>query len=197
MYNEYELLYYCHMGCDKSFTLLAQKYHRMIYSQINYFKKNYYFFALDEADLYNEALILLYDCTHSFDENKKVKFSSYFIACLRNRYIYMIRNLSSSKHLMHARALSLDKSMPDNESTMYSFIENGEICVSEKVMNDYQLEKSFKDLNNNLSEIEMKIVYLHILGYSYQEISDKTNYKLKKVDYVIQKYKKILHDSKI
>lgn len=190
--NDYELLYYCYQENEASFRLLAKKYERYIYYMITLFKKNYYFFSYEDSDLHNEALILLYECVFNYRDDLSVKFSSYYLACLKRKYLYIIRKLASNKTRAHSLALSLDSSSSSEDLDLYSIIDNGNTCVAEQVNNTYEIEISLKKLKKNLNNTEKKILYFYLKGYSYDEIAFKTDVNNKKIDNTIQKYKRVV-----
>ena len=192
MLNDYELLYYCYQQNESSFNLLAAKYERYIYYIINLYKKRYYFFAYEDIDLYNEGLILLYDCIFSYRDDLDVRFSSYFLACLKRRYLFLIRNLANNKNKTHALAISLDYCPGDSELDLYSVIDNQALSVSEQVYHNDLIEKTLTVLVGNLNEMENKIIYYYLQSYRYNEIARLLNIDLKKIDNTVQKYKKLV-----
>ena len=193
--NDYELLYYCYQENEASFELLANKYEKYIYYIINLFKKKYYFFGSEDIDLYNEALILLYECIYTFKEDTNVPFSSYFFACLKKKYLYLIRTLMSNKNKIHVSALSLDTSLINEKLDLYSIVDNKELAVSEQVYQGYLIEETIITMKDNLSELENKIIYYYLYGYSYKEIAKVLLVDIKKIDNTIQKYKKLVKHS--
>lgn len=195
--NDYELLYYVHQKNEEAFNLLVDKYEKYIYYMINLFKKEYYFFAYEDSDLYNESLLLLYDCIYSYNEAYNVKFSSFYLACLKRKLISFIRSLSSNKNKSHALAISLDYNPKDEDLNLYDVIDNKQLAVNEKVSNDYILNLSLEKLKTNMNQLEIDIVYYYLMGYSYQEIKKILNTHVKKVDNTLQKYRKIVKYSEI
>lgn len=190
--NDYELLYYIHQNDELSFNYLVDNYRRYIYYIINLFHKKYYFFGYDDQDLFNEAIILLNDCVYTYRDDLNVKFSSYFIACLKRRYLYLIRNLANNKNRGHALALSLDSNYAHDDLDLYNIIPNYDIAVNEKANNNYLIEKAFEIMKNNLNELEKNIIYYYIKGYSYKEIETIIKVNTKKIDNTIQKYRKLV-----
>ncbi|MEG0686990.1 MAG: sigma-70 family RNA polymerase sigma factor [Erysipelotrichales bacterium] len=194
--NDYELLYYCYQENEASFEMLASKYERYIYYIINLFKKNYFFFSMEDSDLYNEALILLYESIFNYREEFNVKFSSYYLSCLKRRYMYLIRNLASNKNKGHALAMSLDVSPSNEDVDLYSIISNNELAISEQVNNNYLIDKTLKKLEKKLNELEKNIINQYLMGYHYEEIATQYNISKKKIDNTVQKYKKLALDKK-
>ncbi|MDH6603392.1 RNA polymerase sporulation-specific sigma factor [Bacilli bacterium PM5-9] len=190
--NDYELLYYCYQENEFSFELLANKYERYIYYIINLYKKKYFFFSSEDIDLHNEALILLYECVYSYRDDLNVKFSSYFLACLKKKYLFLIRNLTNNKNKTHALAMSLDSCPSNNDLDLYSVISNNDLSIAEQVYNDYLVGDAIKIMKNTLSELENKIIFYYLHGYSYNDISMMLGVENKKIDNTIQKYKKLV-----
>lgn len=192
MLNDYELLYYCYQNNEQSFNLLMKKYERYIYYIIHIYKKTYYFFSYEDIDLYSEATILLYECVFSYRDDLEVKFSSYFLACLKKRYMVIIRSLVNNKNRGHALAMSLDTSMSNAKLDLYPLIDNKELAIAEQVYNSYLIEKGINKLKEKLTVEENKIVYYYLKGYSYDYIAKTLNLSGKKIDNTVQKYKRVL-----
>lgn len=190
--NDYELLYYAHQQNEEAFNILVEKYKNYIYYMIHRFKKEYYFFTYEDSDLFNESLLLLYECIYTYSEEYNVKFSSYYLACLKRKLISFIRTLSSNKNKSHAYALSLDYNPNDEELNLYDVIDNNEMAVNERVSNDYLLKQSLQNLKDNMNQLEIDIVYHYLVGYSYEEIKKLLNTQIKKVDNTLQKYRRLV-----
>lgn len=190
--NDFELLYYCHQDNEEGFNLLVNRYEKYIFHIINLYKKNYYFFAYEDNDLYNESLLLLYECTFSYCEDYDVKFSSYYLACLKRKLMSLIRNLASNKNKGHAFALSLDYCPSNEDLDLYNIIDNDQLLVSEQVTNTYLIDDSLKLIKKKMNLLEQKVIYYYLNGYSYLEIGRLLEIEFKKVDNTLQKYRNLV-----
>ncbi len=190
--NDYELLYYCHQESEEGFNLLVERYGNYIFYIINLYKKDYYFFTYEDNDLYNESLLLLYECIYTYCEDYNVKFSSYYLACLKRKLMSLIRNLASNKNKGHAFALSLDYCPNSEDLDLYNVIDNDQLLVNEQVTNNYLLDNSLQIIKSNLNIIEQRIVYYYLKGYTYIEIVNQLKIDFKKVDNTLQKYRRLV-----
>jgi RNA polymerase sporulation-specific sigma factor len=195
--NDYEMIYYILQNNEYCFELLVQKYEKYIYYIINLYKKQYTYIGYEDSDLYNEALILLYECIFTYQDEYNVKFSSYYLSCLKRKLFFLLKRNISNKNKLNNYALSLDQPLKDDtNNNLYTIIDNQEKSVSETINDKYYIEESIKLLRKKMSEQELHIVHLYFQGYSYQDISGFLFIDTKKVDNTIQKYKKIVRQSK-
>lgn len=192
--NDYELLYYCHQKNEESFNFLVEKYKRYIFYIINLLKKDYYFFSYDDNDLYNESLLLLYECIDTYCEDYNVKFSSYYLACLKRKLMALIRSLSSNKNRGHALALSLDYCPTNEDLDLYNVVESKELSVHEQVVNSYLVDQSLLIIKDKMNDLEKNILYYYLQGFSYQDIVEDLGTEFKKVDNTLQKYRRLVKD---
>lgn len=191
-YNDYELIYYCHQNNYKSFEILVNKYEKYIYYIINTFKKTYYFAGYEDQDLYNEGVLLLYECIFSYQEIYDVSFATFFVSCFKKKLQYIIRKIISNKNKINSIAYSLDALNDDSNQDMHQMIGDSGVNVSESVMNNDLLNKKIKSIGKHMNKDEIKIVYMYLIGYPYIDIAQELCVSKKKVDNTIQKYKKIV-----
>lgn len=195
--NDYEMIYYILQNNEYCFELLVQKYEKYIYYIINLYKKQYTYIGYEDGDLFNEALILLYECVFSYQDEYNVKFSSYYLSCLKRKLFFIMKKNISNKNLINNFALSFDQPLKEGgNNNLYTIIDNQERSVNETINNKYYIEESLKLLKEKMSSRELKIIHLYFQGYSYNDISGFLFIDNKKIDNTIQKYKKIVKKTK-
>ena len=79
-------------GDEEAFRILLENHRKMIYSLIYNSSLEMGDYAIDIEEVFQEASLILYQAVFSFEEDKKVKFTSYAYLVLKNR----IRNVFRS-----------------------------------------------------------------------------------------------------
>ena len=73
-YNDYELLYLIHTGCEEALDVMFKKYQGLIVNTIN----SFHIVSRMFEDFYQESLLVLNYAINTFDENKEASFFTYF-----------------------------------------------------------------------------------------------------------------------
>lgn len=88
VYNDYELLYLIHDGCEPALNLLHKKYSHLIYS----IAKRYYPYGDKIYDLIQEGRIVLQECIFGYNPERDATFYSYFLICYKRRIVKLINS---------------------------------------------------------------------------------------------------------
>lgn len=131
-YNDYELLYYARENSDVAFGILLKKYSNLIRSKVSklHIPKEYY------DDYFQEGCMALLNAIKTYDENKKLPFTSFFEIVLKRHLISVLR-----KDIENFHAEKRD----DLDITIYDSCQN-------------ELIKLIKEETSDMSDFE-KYVY--------------------------------------
>ncbi len=168
--NDQELI----IACKSDYSLFSQielKYKRMIYSIITKFYIYPSEFRIDKDDLYQEALLALWQAVKEYDYKRNASFTTY-------AYLIVYRAL-----------LKIVKSHNKNNYYSYRSIDSMELSdYSEKLKyedeyRDYsEIEKEYKKILSKLKTKDQSLIKLYNDGYSYKEIADFLDLSIKKID---------------
>lgn len=86
-YNDYELLYLIHSGCEVALEVMLKKYEGLIVNTINGFHIVNRMFD----DFFQEGLLTLYKAIRYFREDKNMTFTNFFNLLLKRRYIDLLK----------------------------------------------------------------------------------------------------------
>lgn len=167
------------------------------YKDIVNMKANKFFMVGSEKeDILQEGYIGLYKAVKSFDAEKQNSFKTFATICIERQLITAVKNSNRQKHIPLNSSVSLN-------ATAYEEEENSDTTVMEILdVNktsedplDIITQKEYfnsveKNINENLSDFEKKVLDLYKNGYSYAVIAEKLNTKVKSVDTAIQRIKK-------
>lgn len=175
--NTDELIDNIKNGDEKSFEILLDNHHNMIYKIIYTLDLQKGDYLVDDESLYQEGCIALYKAVFSYEKDKEMSFSSYAYMVIRARLHTYLRDIGRQ---YSKGCFSLDN--PD--SINYEIIARNSY-VSENPIS-YHREKEFEELlyqfMNDLSDEDQEIFKLRSEDYSYKEISERLNIKTKRID---------------
>lgn len=178
--NDYELLYLIYQKDDESLTLLIQKYEKFMYLffqtnvSLMYHIKGY-------IDEYQIGRLVILKAIENFRDDKDVTFRHYYFCLLRNQMLNIVRrnqmsfqrNLLSSEYLMYECSTDyLEDVLKESRADMQA----------DWLIHCDDVKHQIAMVEENLSEVECKILRLRLYGYTYQEIAKTLHINLKKVD---------------
>lgn len=195
--NDSELLYYFHLNDEESHKMLIQRFKKKIHHIINKVcdELNYHFVDSDEREeIYQRCLITLFNCADDYRDDGGASFSSYLNKCLDTSVRLYIRSMRSKSRRIISEAIRLDESVMESEALYrIDIVENDH---KEFEPNYYRhkstIENIFKELVNQLSEKEMKVLRMRANGYTCREIGEILHTNTKNINYICMKLKKVL-----
>lgn len=167
-YNDNELLYLISENDENAFEILCDKYRPLIISRLRSFKiqeKNF-------TDFYQECLMVLYQCSENYREDKNFTFNVYLDMSIQNK----IRNLLRKDKNYFYNVSLLDVDTIDK----ITFKEPSYIELGENI-------EVIKKINNSLDKSVME---LYLKGHNIKEISDELKCSSSKLYYILSKYRK-------
>lgn len=170
-------------GDELAFRHLLNAHHKMIYSIINSFELESGDYAIDKHDLYQEGSISLYEAVFTFEEDRNVKFSSYAYMVIRSKIINVLRNYYKT---YNEETYSID-ALDYNDFLRSLTVRD----VPFEYHKQQEFISEFQKVLNGLSSEDKRIIELRNKRYSYKQISEVLNIKVKRVDNRISSLKKL------
>lgn len=170
-------------GNIKAETFLLQKYRPLIAS----IASKYSGVALDKDDIIQEGFFGLLSAIYTFSKEKNVTFRTYSAVCISNSIKTALKAESTLKNS------PLNTSVPIEDNTIISDVSPEKLIIAQE--NSLRIKNI---INKNLSSLEKKVLYEHIAGKTYKEISASLGKSEKSVDNALQrirlKLSKLLKD---
>jgi RNA polymerase sporulation-specific sigma factor len=120
-------------------------------------------FAADE-DFHQEAQIGLWKASKAFDPNKKVKFASFAVTCIRNACLMAIRRNSRYARLS---VVSFDELLPGTENITFAD------TIPDHSIGDLLGERAIREAFFMLPKRERKIIEYIVEGRNQAEIGQE------------------------
>ena len=172
---------------------LLNKYKNLVKSRA----KMYFLAGGDNDDLMQEGMIGLFKAIHDYNSDKQASFYSFAELCVKRQIFTAIKTAARQKHQPLNTYISLNKPVYGDVSgrTLVETLAERESVDPEKLYIMHEKLKDIeKEIDEKLSDLEKRVLILHLQGMSYQEISEIINKPTKSIDNALQRIKKKLDE---
>lgn len=182
-----ELIESLREGNKKIIDFLMEKYKDMVRKEA----KAMYILGGESDDLIQEGMIGLFKAIQDYDALKETSFHSFAALCVRRQIYSAIEASRRKKHNPLNFYVSFYEKGKDGENeAILEMIEADEQSNPEKVFFGKEYARKLQeDLDEQLSELESRILYLHLLGTDYKTIAKLLEKSPKTVDNALQRIK--------
>lgn len=178
--DDKELVRLSRNGNSFAFGELAGRYLGLLRKRATDFHYN----GLETDDLFQEGFIGLMNAVRCYDLQSAVPFQAYADTCIKNKMISALRHTETEKNKVHINSISLTEAL---HLTADSSTQPEERMVERE---EERLLQQF--IQTHLTDLERRVLFLYLSGYSYQEISDKLSVTKKTCDNAMQRVRKKL-----
>ncbi|MEF9942091.1 MAG: RNA polymerase sporulation sigma factor SigH [Lachnospiraceae bacterium] len=157
--------------------------------------KAMYLLGGDNDDLIQEGMIGLFKAIRDYNVDEGASFYSFAELCISRQMYSAIEASQRKKHIPLNYYISLyEEGETTEEKRSPALIDviqaTGENNPEELVLHKEYLQLVERKLQEELSELENKVLYLHLLGTDYQTIAGLIDKSPKTVDNALQRIKK-------
>lgn len=185
-----ELIKRLRNGESQIMDYIMEKYKNMVRKNAN----EMFLLGGENDDLIQEGMIGLFKAVMDFDFDKGVSFQHFAQTCVSRQLYTAIKASQRQKHIplnsyvsLYEQAESIDEaSQPPLIDTIQSERENN---PEELFLNKEYLEGIEVELKSKLSELENRVLYLHLLGMDYRTIAQILDKSPKTIDNALQRMK--------
>lgn len=132
--------------------------------------------SIEFDDLFQEGLLGLMSAIYSFRDEKNVLFRTYAAKCISNSIKTAIKTSVRKKNTPPGGIVSIDDiDIPERFS------------LEDKFISAEDTKRIYDFLTTKLSELELKVIRMHLAGLSYKEISETIGIPEKSTDNAIQR----------
>ena len=140
-------------------------------------------------DLIQEGMIGLFKAVQDFEEEQRASFSSFAALCIRRQIYSAIKASKRKKHSPLNFYVSLYETN-DEKETLIETVEPLEENNPEALFLGREYVELLKSrLEETLSDLENRVLYLHLLGTDYKTIARLLDKSPKTVDNALQRIK--------
>lgn len=156
--------------------------------------KAMYLLGGENDDLIQEGMIGLFKAVRDYDQDQEASFYSFADLCIARQMYTAIEASKRKKHIPLNSYVSLyeggNVSEEQAQPPLIDIIQSEKISNPESIFLDKEYVQRFEnELQDSLSELEKKVLYLHLLGTDYQTIGKLLGKSSKAIDNALQRIK--------
>ncbi len=154
--------------------------------------KAIYLIGGENDDLIQEGMIGLFKAVRDFDTNQETSFYSFAELCISRQMYTAIKMSQRQKHMPLNSYVSLyDVSKSDYDDKQSPLIEQLEIESNsnpeELFLDKERMQMLVEELNERLSDMERRVLHLHLHGEDYRSIAELLDKSPKSIDNALQR----------
>lgn len=149
----------------------------------------------ENDDLIQEGMIGLFKAVQDYNVNQETSFSSFAELCISRQMYTAIKASMRQKHMPLNSYISLYESSDEQQEekqqqTLIETIQAEKNNNPEELFLDKEYFQSIEqELEKRLSDLESRVLYLHLLGTDYQTIARLLGKSPKSIDNALQRIK--------
>ena len=161
--------------------------------------KAMYLLGGENDDLIQEGMIGLFKAVRDYDETQEASFYSFAELCI-SRQIYTAIKLSQrQKHMPLNSYISLYSQGEDNEEDRQTPLIDQLQTLKDNNPEELFLDKEYfsvmeQELKQKLSDLESRVLHLHLMGEDYRSIARLLDKSPKSIDNALQRIKQKTFD---
>ncbi len=164
---------------------LMEKYKNLVRKEANAM----YLIGGENDDLIQEGMIGLFKAVRDFEPDRETSFAGFAKLCIRRQMYSAIEAAARKKHGPLNSYVSLNEP-DDNESAMIEHVEASGESNPENLLIDQEYADILEDrLRRELSDLENRVLYLHLQGIDYKAIAKLLDKSPKTIDNALQRIK--------
>ena len=182
-YTDEELIEKLRLGDAEIAEYLMEKYKPLVRKKTNAM----YLIGGETEDLIQEGMIGLFKAMRDFDPQKEVSFFAFAELCI-NRQLYSALEASNRKKHIPLNTYISFSNQEDSDGVSLEQVLTDETASPEQLMIEHETkEEFFQRLQEKLSPMEKKVLYLYLEGHSYTQIAELMEKTPKSIDNSLQR----------
>jgi len=176
-------------GDGEASEFLMRKYRSFVRAKAS----RYFLIGGEREDIVQEGMIGLYKAIRDFRVDKLSSFKAFAELCITRQIITAVKSATRQKHGPLNSYVSLNKPIYEEESnhTLMDVITGPTNTDPIQMLIDQEKASDLeRKMSEKLSDLEKRVLELHIAGHSYVEISQNVNTHVKSIDNALQRIKR-------
>lgn len=185
MMTDEQLIRLLRSGDRAIIDYLMEKYKGMVRKEA----KAMYLLGGESDDLIQEGMIGLFKAVQDYDVDQESSFYSFAKLCVTRQLYSAIEASRRKKHIPLNSYVSLYEDDEENTNLLDTIEAGKESNPEQAFLSKENAQRLEKELGENLSDLESRVLYLHLLGTDYRTIAELLDKSPKAVDNAIQRIK--------
>ena len=172
-------------GDKKIMDYIMEKYKNLVRKEANAM----YLLGGENEDLIQEGMIGLFKAVQDYDPRQESSFYSFARLCITRQLYTAIEASRRKKHGPLNSYVSLYDRNEEKEPLIETVEAKGESNPEELLISQEYVRLLESELEDTLSELENRVLYLHLLGTDYKTIARLLDRSPKTIDNALQRIK--------
>lgn len=164
---------------------IMEKYKELVRKEANAM----YLLGGENDDLIQEGMIGLFKAVQSYDTKQDTSFASFATLCIRRQIYSAIAASRRKKHGPLNSYISLYEKNEDRGTLLETMEADKQSNPEELLVSREYVELLENELEENLSDLENRVLYLHLRGTDYKTIARLLDRSPKTIDNALQRIK--------
>lgn len=173
-------------GSREAEEVLVERYNRLV----RICTRPFSLVGGDSEDLIQEGMLGLLKAIRSYDISKEASFRTFAEICIRSRLYSVLRAQTLDKHAALNHSVILEAPFFDSNSYTVGSFDISCSNPEDLMILQENFAEMWKQVQNQLSEFEAKILGFYLDGLSYREIAIKVSKSPKSVDNAVQRIRR-------
>lgn len=189
-FSDEELICRLRAGEQSIEDFLLEKYKPIVKSR----SRALFLIGGDREDLIQEGMIGLFKAIRDYDINQYTSFYSFAELCIARQLYSAIKASQRQKHMPLNSYVSIyedaDESKEERQQPLVDQIQTVKDNNPEELfLNKEYLQRVEQELRDKLSDLESRVLYLHLMGEDYKTIARLLDKSPKSIDNALQRIK--------
>lgn len=181
--SDEELIIRLREGDTEIADYLMEKYKPLVRKKTNAM----YLIGGENEDLIQEGMIGLFKAIRDYNEEKESNFFSFAELCISRQLYSALESSNRKKHMPLNTYVSFSTTEGDNGLSLEELLSSQAISPEQMMIEQEGRQEFAEKLQEKLSPMEKKVLYLYLEGNSYTRIGELLNKPAKSIDNSLQR----------
>ena len=192
-YTDEELIERIRTGEKDIADYIMEKYKPLVRKKTNAL----YLIGGETEDLIQEGMIGLFKAVRDYDTQRNTSFFSFADLCITRQLYSALETSNRKKHSPLNNYVSFSSQEEAEGMNLEEMFSSQSYSPEQMMIEEEGIQEFFDKLEENLSTMEKKVLYLYLEGSSYTQIAEKLRKTPKSIDNTLQRIRgkvKLLSD---
>ena len=192
-YTDEELIAKLRAGDAEIADYIMEKYKPLVRKKTNAM----YLIGGETEDLIQEGMIGLFKAVRDFNPEKEVAFFAFAEICITRQLYSALEASNRKKHIPLNTYISFSNQEESDGVNLEQIVTEQTISPEQVMIERERKQEFFKNLDEKLSPMERKVLYLYLEGNSYTQIAEQMSKSPKSIDNTLQRIRGKIKELKV
>ena len=192
-FTDEELIAKLRAGDAEIADYIMEKYKPLVRKKTNAM----YLIGGETEDLIQEGMIGLFKAVRDFNPEKEVAFFAFAEICIARQLYSALEASNRKKHIPLNTYISFSNQEESDGVNLEQIVTEQTISPEQVMIERERKQEFFEKLDQKLSSMERKVLYLYLEGSSYTQIAEQMSKTPKSIDNTLQRIRGKIKELKV